>query len=64
MRKSGGSRGGPSAQVEVSSPPMSVGEGELTSRLGIRGRGMAAEVRKVWLSCLVGGPQIACGSGR
>jgi len=50
MRKSGGSRGGPSAQVEVSSPSTSNREGELTSRWGIRGRGMAAELHKVWLS--------------
>jgi len=47
MHKSGGSRGGPSAQVEVISPSMSVGEGELTFKMGIRGGGMATEVRKV-----------------
>ena len=64
MRKSGGSRDGPSAQVEVSSPPMSVGEGDLNSRWGTRGGGMATQVRKVWLKGLGGAPQISCRSGR
>ena len=56
MCKSGGSKDGPSAQVEVSSPSMSVVDGELTSRWGIRGECVAAEVHKVWLSCLAGDP--------
>ena len=64
MRKSGGSRGAPSAQVEASSQSMSAVEWKLTSRLGIRGGGMIAEVRNVWLSGLDGAPQISCQSER
>ena len=57
MCKPRGSQGGLGAQVEVNSSSVFIGDGELTSSWGVRGGGMATEVRKVWLSGLGGGPQ-------
>ena len=64
MHTAGAHRGGPSAQVDVIPQSIHDRDWGITSRWGMWGGGMAAEVCNIWLSGLGGGPQISWKSGR
>ena len=64
MHTAGGSRGGPSAQVDAITPSTFNRDWVIALRWGVRGGGMAPGVCKIWLSGLGGAPQISWKSGR